>query len=250
MDNFETELHKGHRERLRKRFAAHGAEGFADHELLELLLTYALPRRDVNPLAHALITRFKSFAGVLDASPAELSEVEGIGEYAASFLSLFVQVFRRYELNRLNVTRPFFKNPESSAEYARQLYYGERYEVGYMLCLDVKCRLLQIVEVARGTVDQAHFYPRKIIESALQAKAHSVIFVHNHPSGNPAPSQDDVQITRLLRDALTQVEIKLLDHIIVGGSETYSFTRSGGVNSPLFGRPATAAEAEIYERGD
>lgn len=248
-DKQEGGLHQGHRERLRKRFYENGADGFADHELLELMLTYCIARKDVNPIAHRLLKKFKTFSGVLDASREELCEVEGVGEYAAGFITLFVHSFSRYGLARLNKERPAFKNPEQSCEYARQLYYGDRYEIGYMLCLDVKTRLLQVVEVARGTIDQAHFYPRKIIESALHAKAHSVIFVHNHPSGNPTPSGDDVHITRLLKEALEKVEIKLLDHIIVGGNETYSFARSGNMKGSLLTlQKEIAAESDFYEK--
>ncbi|MBU5611617.1 RadC family protein [Geomonas azotofigens] len=220
-------LHCGHRIRLRKRFVEEGLDGFDDHQVLELLLSYAIPRGDTNPTAHRLISRFGSLSAALEADPKDVARVEGIGENAAVLLSMIPQVTRRYFHDRVHSNHPKLSTPEVVAEYLIPLMAGRREEVFYVLCLDTQCRVEYAAIVSEGTLKEAAVYPRHVVEQAIRHQAASVILAHNHPAGTTKPSQQDHQLTRLLVQALGPLDIKVLDHIIVAGEETFSFAREG-----------------------
>ena len=180
-------MHEGHRQRMRERFRREGLEGFAPHEVLELLLFYGRARGDVNPLAHELLDAFGSLKGVLEARPEQLMAVKGVGEETATLISLMLPMFRRYnacvceERKRL-VTRGEAQN------YCRALMAGWRTERFYVLCLSVDNQLLGQRLVAEGTLAEVPAYPRTVVETALNYNAHSVVLCHNHPSGSASPS--------------------------------------------------------------
>ncbi len=220
-------LHSGHRERLRKRFQEEGLDGFEGHQILELLLFHAIPRGDTNPIAHRLIKRFGSFSAVLEADPKDVASVEGVGEKAALFLAMIPQVTRRYFHDRVLRDRPQLNSSESVAEYLVPLMAGRPEEVFYVLCLDTQCRVVYPALVSEGTVKEAVVYPRHVVEEAIRHRAAAVILAHNHPAGTTKPSQQDHRLTRLLVQVLGSLDIKVLDHIIVAGSETFSFAREG-----------------------
>lgn len=217
--------HTGHRQRLRQRFEENQLHGFSDHEILELLLTYAIPRIDVNPLAHRLVNTFGSLSGVLEASPDELKKVEGIGERSASLLSLMVPLFCRYEQIRLQ-SKPRFVTYSALAGYCNTLFMGVRHEQFYLLGFDAKMQLIRAVKIADGTADEVRVSPKQIVREALRLNAVTVAVTHNHPSGDPLPSREDIELTRDIRDALSMVEIRLADHVVVGTYDTFSIFRN------------------------
>lgn len=220
-------LHSGHRERLRKRFQQEGLEGFADHQVLELLLFHALPRRDTNPIAHLLLQRYGSLSGVFEADAADLALAPGVGAQAGLFLSLIPAVTRRYMMDSLHRRKPALNRPEKSKQYVLPLMAGRTEEVFYVLCLDSRNRLIHPALVGEGTVRDVVVHPRQVVEAALRHRACSVILAHNHPSGNPRPSAADFQLTRELIQALESIQIRVLDHLISGGQEVVSMSEEG-----------------------
>ena len=216
--------HAGHRERLRKRYAENGFAGFAEHEILELLLTFAIPRVNTNPQAHRLIDRFGSLTGVLEANQKELEAVEGIGPQASTLLTMLLPLFRVYEQQQL-LPRIRLTNYADLAAYCRTLYLGIGHEEFYVLSLDADLRLLAAKRIARGTPTEVNALPRQVLEELLQNRAACAVISHNHPSGSAQPSQEDVDITLAIESVLNGVGIRLYDHILIAGSQEYSFTR-------------------------
>ena len=222
------EIHRGHRRRIRERFRREGLEHFEPHEVLELLLYYAHGRGDTNPTAHALLDTFGSLKGVLEATPEQLMTVEGVGEEAATLLSLMVPLFRRYALT-LAEERPRIDSTERAKEYALALLAGQRTEHFYVICLGANRRVLGRQLIAEGTVTEVAAYPRQVAETALNLAAQGVILCHNHPDGLCEPSPEDMQVTRQLRTLLELLGIRLLDHVIVAGDEACSMAELGMV---------------------
>ena len=220
-------LHDGHRERLRKRFNDHGLENFSDHEVLELLLTYAIPRQDVNPLAHRLIQRFGGLEEVLCASLEDLQAVPGMGEHSATLLRLIYPVCKAAKLSSSRREKILDTTARQGA-YLLACFAGVKEERIYQLCLDAKGRLLNCGLLGTGTVNGASFSTRKIVENALQFKASQVVLGHNHPSGVALPSTADITATRMAKEALSTVGVRLTDHIVVVADEDYvSMAESG-----------------------
>ena len=219
-------VHDGHRARKKAQFRAHGLDAFADHEALELLLYYAIPRVDTNPVAHRLIERFGSLDGVLSAPVEELEKVEGVGENAATLLSLILPFVRR---SRMTASRkPVILNGVSACgAYFKDLFFGMRDEHLYEACLDAKAKLLQCFKAADGSVDTVNLNMRVIVENALKCGASAVILSHNHPSGVALPSPDDNATTLMVYDALRAVGIELVDHIIVADDDFVSLRDNG-----------------------
>jgi len=220
-DQKEKSIHAGHRERLRERLRREGLASFSEHEVLELLLTYAIAQRDVNPLAHELIARFGSLSNVLNADESELMRVSGVGSRAALLLSMMPQLMRYYQLNALG-DKPVIINCAQAREYCRPLFVGAREEHAYMVCLDQSGRVLHLALMHTGTIDEVTLYPRRIVETALRHNAHSVVLAHNHPGGTAEPSQADMDTTRKLSAALGAIGIRLADHLIFSGEDVYS----------------------------
>lgn len=212
----------GHRERLRARFREAGADALADYELLELLLFRALPRRDVKPLAKALIARFGSFAEVIAAPPARLAEVAGLGEAVATELKIVhaaASRFARGEVKR----RPVLSSWSAVLDYCRTSMGFEDKEQFRILFLDKRNQLITDELQQVGTVDHTPVYPREVLKRALELSATAVILVHNHPSGDPTPSQADIQMTRSIVEVARPLGIAVHDHIIVGKAGHASF---------------------------
>ena len=219
-------IHDGHREKMRRRFLETGLEGFADHEALELLLYYAIPRRDTNPIAHALMERYDSLSGVLNAPVEDLEKVEGIGESAAILLSLVSRLSRKARIADAS-QETILNSSERAGAYLLERFAGERRELVFLLCLDRKGRLLACKRLAEGDVASADLNIRKVVEMALLTSASAVILAHNHPSGNAAASRNDITATRQVEMALESIEATLNDHIIFAGEDTLSFAQCG-----------------------
>ena len=218
-------IHDGHRQRLKDRFLREGLDGFTDIQVLELLLFYAVPRRDTNPIAHALLERFGSLAKVLDAPVVKLTQVDGISENGATFLKLVREIERRYALSQGEEI--ILNTIDDCCEYLTHFFKGKRNETVFLLSLDAKLKLLSCREVGEGSVNYASVPIRRVVEMALDDGATSVILAHNHPSGIAIPSNDDIQTTRRLAMALSTVEIQLADHIVVAEDEYVSMVQSG-----------------------
>ena len=219
-------IHDGHRQRLKNRFRAEGLDHFDEHQVLELLLYYVIPRKDTNPIAHALLDRFGSLSQVLEAQPEELAKVPGMGDSAATFLSLITSVGRYYLVNR-TIQETILPTIEKCGQYLLPYFYGRRNETVFLLCLDAKCKVLCCKELGEGSVNSAAVPIRRIVETALGVNATSVILAHNHPSGLALPSGDDIQTTRRVAMALDAVEIGLIDHIVVADDDYVSLAQSG-----------------------
>lgn len=218
--------HLGHRERMRQRFRQNGLNGFAPHEVVELLLFYAIPQRDVNPLAHRLIKRFGSLHGVLDASVEELMQEDGMGEYAATLLSLVSRAAKELDMSRISQKR-LLTTRRDAEEYCIHLLSGLQQEHFYMVCLNGQMELLGNVLISSGTLSEVTAYPRLVAEGALRYNAHTVVLCHNHPGGSMVPSQQDVELTARLAQLLSGIEVRLADHIIVANGESLSMARCG-----------------------
>jgi DNA repair protein RadC len=216
----------GHRARLRSKFRDTGLDAFLDHEALELALTYAIPRKDTKQLAWALLNRFGSLAAVLDAKPEELRSVEGIGEEAAVFISLLRALLRRYFLDELK-KKASITNPEDAVDYCRASLEGEKDEIFEVIYLSTRNTVPACERLSEGTLDRTAVWPRKVMETALARRAAAMIFVHNHPSGNPSPSQEDMALTDELCRAADVLGLRVYDHIIVGKGSYFSFKVSG-----------------------
>ena len=214
--------HAGHRERLRLRFEREGLNGFAPHEVLELLLTYAIPRVDTNGPAHALINRFGSFGAVLEASKDELMQVEGIGDRAAVMITLMVPMLRLYQQEKLK-PRLCLSNYGDLASYCRTLFLGAGVEQFYVLCLDAKLNLLSAVCLSQGTPSEVSVQPRMVVQELIRRNAMGAVICHNHPSGSVTPSHEDVRITQETQRIMESMGMRLYDHIVVSGSGHYSF---------------------------
>ena len=220
--------HDGHRERLRDSFLTHGLDSFHELQALELLLFYAIPRRDTNPIAHALLDRFGSLDGVFAASEQELCEVPGIGRNAAALLLLVPQIIKRSRVAAASEAK-YIRNGREAAEYLRPRLDTEREEVAMMICLDAQMAVINCVEIARGTVNMVDFSVRRVVEIAMKSKASYVVLAHNHPDGSPRMSREDSAVTSRVFKALELVNIRLFDHIIVAGDEYASINDLGGM---------------------
>lgn len=219
-------VHDGHRERVRKRFLANDLNGFADHEVLELLLFYALPRGDVNPVAHALIDRFGSLSGVLSAPMELLTGVNGVGEQTAILLRLVPQIAQKARLAELE--RELVLNTrERVGDYLLELFSRERNEAVYQICLDGKGKLLACRRLGEGSASAVNLDIRQIVQNAILYTASSVILAHNHPSGVALPSQEDHAATLRVQAALETIDVRLEDHIVVADHDFISFSQSG-----------------------
>jgi len=222
---------EGHRIRLRERFLQSGLAGFHDHEILEFLLTYALPRKDVKPIAKDLLKKFgNNLASVFDAPVEALQrEVGGIGQYAAVLIGLVPRLLDSYQSSRW-VRQETFGSTQSAVAYLRARLGTERNEVFCVLAMDSQNRLIAVEQVQRGSVNRTAVFPRQVAEASLKHRATAVILAHNHPGGSPLPSAADRQITKRLKNILGDLDIVVHDHIIIAGHDQYySFAESGGL---------------------
>ncbi len=204
-----------HRKRLRERAVRGGLNALPDYELLELYLTRTIPRRDVKPLAKALLTRFGSLAGVMAASPSELARINGVGEAAALDLNLVHEAALRVSRDAV-AKRTVITAWSQLLAYVRVALANEPREQFRVLFLDKKNQLIADEVQNRGTVDHAPVYPREVVRRALELSASAVILVHNHPSGDPTPSAADVEMTRQVVEAARPLRITIHDHLVVG----------------------------------
>lgn len=218
-------LHDGHRQRLIQRFLEEDLDNFEPHNVLELLLFYAIPRKDTNELAHVLMDTFGSLKGVFDAPYEELIKVAGIGPNTAALLKLVPSLTRTYYSS--DARSVILDTSEKSGEYFLPYYIGQTEEVVRLACLDAGGKVISNQILHRGSANAAEVNLRKIVNIALRNNAMGVILAHNHPGGLPLPSEEDVATTKSIREALMPMGILLMDHIIVAGQDYVSMARSG-----------------------
>lgn len=220
----------GHRERLRRRFLLGGGRDMPDYELLELLLTIAIPRRDVKPLAKELIRKFGSFAEVVNAPLEELMLVKGVKENTAAVLRIVRECSVRSSWQSLKgMDAPVISDFDAMVDYYRSAMAYQTVEEFRIIFLNSKLYVIGEEIQQRGTVDQVAIHPREVIKSAMMHGASAMILVHNHPSGIVTPSKADMEITKRIKEAAEAVSIRLFDHLIISKSSVYSFHNQGFV---------------------
>ncbi len=222
-----SNIHADHRSRMRKRFVNEGLENFYDHEILELLLYYGIPRKDTNPIAHQLIQSFGNFPGVLEAGYDELLNVPGMTAGAATLLRMIAPVFQRY-LERKNREAFRMQTLGDIAQYMFPKYMGAKNEIVYCLAMDSTDRLIACEKISEGTLDASVVSIRVITEFAFRVQAMSIVLCHNHPNGVVHPSQHDLKTTQNLNRALSGVGIYLRDHLIFAGDRYISLRNYNG----------------------
>ena len=221
-------IHTGHRKRAKDEFLANGLNGLPDHRVLELLLFYSIPQGDVNPLAHALIDRFGSLAGGFNATPEQLMEVDGVGHNTAVLIGLVLAAAARYSQTnnrfegRLVTTWQF-------RELLLPLFFGQRNELAYLVCMDGGCRPLATKKLGEGIPDTVQITARKVLEEALACNATRVVLAHNHVSGVAIWSDADLDTTLRLKAVLREAGIELVDHFIIAGDDMVSMADSGAL---------------------
>ncbi|WP_028570994.1 RadC family protein [Desulfonatronum lacustre] len=215
----------GHRKRLKDRLAR-SSQGLADYEVLELLLGYALPRRDTKELAKALLARCGSLRGLFHAAPEDLADVQGMSPSVNVLLSVWREFWSRVQEGLIQ-DREVFSHPRIVADFAIARLGRERTEQFWVALVDNKNRLVHWQRVSQGTVDQTPVYPREILRLVLQHQASGLILVHNHPGGDPKPSVQDQELTKKMQRAAQEMDIRVLDHIVVTDHDYFSFQAQG-----------------------
>lgn len=235
-------MHEGHRQRLTNRFLSEGLEGFEEHEILELLLFYVLPRVDTNALAHQLISTFGSLAAVLEADPKDLARVSGIGSRAAAYLCMFPEAFRAYERSKIG-KKPALRSIADACDFARALLFGKPYEQFYVIWMGTQNRVIHFEQLSEGSVSESPVYLSRLAATALRHHAVKGVIAHNHPGGSVTPSKADIETTQSILNTLAVLGIELVDHIIVSENEAFSFQADCLMGKrELPGREAYAAE--------
>jgi DNA repair protein RadC len=223
---FQSEGPHGHRDRMRDRLLDRGADSLADYELLEMLLFFAQPKGDTKPLAKRLINQFGSYANVIAAAPSDLEKISGVGRFSIAALKLVHGAAIRLARAELQ-SQPVFGTWEPLMDYLNAAMAREKVEHFRVLYLDTKNRLIADELQGRGTINHTPVYPREVAKRALELSAAALIIAHNHPSGDPTPSTDDVKMTMELDKLLRSLSVALHDHVIVGNGRWTSFRKEG-----------------------
>ncbi len=216
----------GHRKRLREKFIKSGLAGFHDYEIIELLLSLGTPRKDCKQPAKDAIKRFKTLRGVLEASLEELQQIDGVGPHSAFGIKLVQEVGREFLKEKI-IDQPVYKSSREVFDYLYHSMRDLKKEVFKVIYLNSKNQIIDSANLFEGTITGSSISPREVMESAIKHNAVSLIFVHNHPSGNPEPSGNDRELTRDLLYAASIMQIKVLDHIIIGNNLYFSFAGEG-----------------------
>ncbi len=214
-------MHEGHRKRLKARLKEEGLEHFSEINILELLLFYSIPRRDTNPIAHALLDKYDNLANVLEAEFDDLLNVDGITENSASLITMLVPLYRRYMSIKSQPGR-IIADLADAAEYLTHTYLGEKNEVVKLMAMDSKGKLIGTYRLFEGNFNSVDINMRRLVETVILSKASSVILAHNHPDGIALPSEQDVATTRKIFHVLKDISVDLLDHIIIADGDFVS----------------------------
>lgn len=218
-------LHEKHRERLKEKFLEFGLDGLEDHELVELLLFYAVPRQNTNEIAHRLINEYGRISDILEADTENLMKIKGISKHSAVLFKLILASVNKY-MNEQNDIANAMLTPQNIDKYIKNLFYGHTNEVAYALLLDKDCVVKKVKKLSTGTVNAAPIYPREVIKLAVNERYPYILLAHNHPNGNAMPSQNDLKITKTIELALNFIEVRLVDHVIVSGEKVISLAKN------------------------
>ena len=221
-----SDLAEGHRKRLREKFVKSGLKGFHGYEIIELLLTLGTPRKDCKQPAKEAIKRFKTLRGVLEAPTEELQQIDGIGPHSAFGIKLVQEVAREFLKEKI-IDKPIYKSSQEIFDYLYHSMRDLKKEVFKVIYLNSQNQVIDTEDLFEGTPDKSFISPREVMERTIKHNAVSLIFVHNHPSGNPEPSLSDKELTRDLLYAASILQIKVLDHIIIGNNTHFSFAGEG-----------------------
>jgi DNA repair protein RadC len=216
----------GHRQRIKAKYLRNGLDGWYEYEVLELLLSFAIPRKDTKPIAKTLLAAFGSLGNVLDADTGKLTAIEGVSLHSALLLKLSKDVAAFY-LKKATYKKDLIASPEAALNYLRTLLKGSANEEFHALFLDAANHLIAAEIMRTGTVNRSAVYPRKLAERALACHAVGVILSHNHPAGTLRPSDDDIRATDAVAKALSALDIAILDHLIIAGDGYFSFKENG-----------------------
>lgn len=225
-----SNVHDGHRDRMRVRFLQEGAEGLATHEILEMLLYGTIPRGDTNEISHHLLDEFGSITNLIEADPYEIAKTAGVGIKSGVFISLLHELVLRYEREKMD-EKPALLSIQRSVEYCRALLAFRPRECFYAVCLDSRRKILHTAKVSEGTVNDAAVSPRMVVEKALRYKATGVLLCHNHPGGSAKPSYEDIYLTNRLKSMLEPLGVEMMDHIIIGEDQYFSFFENNMLKS-------------------
>jgi DNA repair protein RadC len=222
----DTPHYKDHRQRLKQKFAESGIDAFHDYEVLELLLSYAIPRKDVKPLAKRLLHKFGSLKGIVDAEVSSLEKIEGVSVHTAILIKLIKEMGTLY-LKEKARDKPQITCTTELLNYCKTYMGGLKDEQFCVIYLDAQNKMTDIETIQEGIVNQAVVYPRKVLENALKQKASAIIMVHNHPSGHVKPSDADIRLTKTIQETARILDIIVHDHIIIGENRFFSFREEG-----------------------
>ncbi len=242
----------GHRKRLRERFIKGGLAGFHDYEIVELLLSLGTPRKDCKRQAKEAIKSFKTLRGVLAASPEELQQINGIGPSSAFGVKLIQEVAREFLKEKI-IDKPVYKSSQDIFDYLYHSMRDLKKEMFKVMYLNTQNQIIETVDLFKGTVNSSVISRREVVESALKYGATALIFVHNHPSGNPEPSPSDKELTRDLVYAGCITQIRILDHLIIGNNKYFSFAGEGLIDEyeldfiNLRARGTSEAKRRVYK---
>ena len=217
---------EGHRQRLRDKFLNSSLEGFHDYEIIELLLTLGTPRKDCKQSAKEALMKFGTLKAVLEADAVDLKTVRGIGDKNVFGLKIAQAVARRYLADSV-VDKDFIRSSKEVLEYLQHNLRDKNREVFMVIYLNGRNQIIKMEEVFEGTLSTSAVYPREVVKRALDNEAAALVFVHNHPSGNPNPSKEDLAITNKLKEASQSIDVVVHDHLIIAGNEVYSFADHG-----------------------
>jgi DNA repair protein RadC len=217
---------RGHRSRVKQKFLTSGIDAFMDHEVLEILLTYAIPRKDVKSLAKSLLNQFGSLRGVVDAEIGDLMKTPGIGEHTAILVKLIKALSTVY-LRQKARAKPQIACTSELLDYCRAAMGGKKDEEFCVIFLDAQNQIIDFETVQKGVANQAVVYPRQVLERALRQKASAIILAHNHPSGHVRPSEADIRLTKTIQETARMLDILVHDHIIIGEDRFFSFREEG-----------------------
>jgi DNA repair protein RadC len=221
------ELHTGHRTRMRERYLNDGGlDSFADHQVLELLLYYCIPRRDTNEIAHKMINEFGSISTLVDAHPKEIIKRCKVSENTAILVSMVPKLAKRYFQSKWEKNTRLVSS-QTAGQYLIDLFADRNNEAFYLLCLDAQRRLNYAALISEGTVDETAVYIRNMVQYALLHNAVSVVLSHNHPGGSVTASGSDIEATRQIIRTFEMLEISVLDHIVIAGNKYFSFAENG-----------------------
>lgn len=217
-------LHDEHRKRLKAKFAKCGADGLSEHEFVEMLLFYALPRKNTNEIAHLLVNEFGGLRGILDADVESIAKIKGISYHTALMFRLIACSVKKY-VNDTNEIIGTVLTPMNVQAYVKNLFYGHPNEIAYLILMDNQCVVKKVKQISAGNSNSTPIYTRDIVKLTVNERYPYVILAHNHPNGNILPSNNDMQMTKKLEMALSFIDVRLVDHIIVAGEKVTSLLR-------------------------